>query len=250
MKGMTAVLVWGMCLSCFSVEEYRVFIDKDGRAIEGKVIRFDSHSGKVTIERRNRRKATVPVTIFSKADQNYIQEWLSVRDFLSNKKLGISIVKKQGKAPKKNNQTQRAKPPCHYEIRLTPSKGTSFETIRIEYCMYIQTNRKRGEDSESITSERMDTVHLAAGIRQVEKTKEIKLFRNYEAKQDKSYSIYGGTTTTTSYHKTSETYLKGIRVRLYLKTPSGKEFMREICEPASLSEKCKWEKPSPKSEID
>ncbi len=183
-------------------------------------------------------------SIFSEADQSYIKEWLSVQDFLSNSKLRISVVKKQGKTPKSRNKSQRAKPPCHYEIRLMPSKGTSFEAIRIEYCMYVNMNRSRGEDTLSITSGGMDKVHLVAGTRQIEKTKEIRLFRNYEAKEEISYNVYGGfSSTTTSYYKTSESYLKGIQVRVYLKTPSGNEFMREISEPASLAKKYEWKKP-------
>ncbi|MCK4564969.1 MAG: hypothetical protein KAU94_09895 [Verrucomicrobia bacterium] len=236
MKWMIAVLVWGMCLSCFSAEDYRIFTDREGRVIEAKVVRFDPRSGKVTIERDNRRKATVSITIFSEADQTYIKESLLSQDFMSNSKLRISITKKKGKAPDGDNGQSR-KSPCHYEIRLMPSKETSFEAIRIEYCMYIQTTRKRGADSLSIRSGHMDSVHLVAGTGRVEKTKEIELFRTYQG-------IDNGPGQSMSYLKESESYLKGIRVRVYLKTPGGHEFMREICEPASLAKKYEWKESS------
>ena len=243
MKWMIAGLVWGMCWSCFSAEDYRIFTDREGRVIEAKVVRFDPRSGKVTIERNNRRKATVSITIFSEADQAYIKEWISAQDFLSNSKLRISIAKKQGKTPSKKNKTQRAKPPCHYEIRLLPSKGTSFETIRIEYCMYIYKDKSKGEDTLSIRKDRTDNIRLVAQKQHIEKTKEVKLYRYYSQQSEQISDGYGGYTTGYSYNKTSENDLKGIRVRVYLTTPCGNEFMREICEPASLAKKYEWKNP-------
>lgn len=247
MKWMIAVLVWGMCGSCFSAEDYRTFTDKEGRTIKAKVVKFDPRSGKVTIQRDNHRKVTVSASIFSEADQTYIEEWLSVQDFLSNSKLRISIVKKQGKSCKTGNdfedQTKRAKSPCHYEIQLMPSLKTSFGRMRIEYCMYIDHDNKKGKDVLSVETGSFNHFFVVAGKRHSEKTKEVQLFRYYTRQTDFGGADgYGGTVTSYSYNKTSEDDLKGVWIRIYLETDSGNEVMREICEPASLSKRYKWKK--------
>ncbi len=247
MKWMMAGLVWGMCWSCFSAEDYRIFTDKEDRAVEAKVVHFDARSGKVTLESRKHRKSTVSISIFSEEDQVYIKEWLSVRNFLSSSKLRISVVKKKEKATDSKSQTRRPKPPCHYEIRLLPSSGTTFDAIQIEYCIYVNKDRSKGDDTLSVISEQIDNIQLVAQKMRIERTKAVKLFRDYEAKIETNYSIYSGTTTSTSYNKISEDDLKGVCVRVYLTTPSGKILMREICEPSSIAKRYEWKGPSGKS---
>jgi len=248
MKWMIAGLVWGMCWSCFSAEDYRIFTDNEDRTVEAKIVKFDARSGKVTLESRKRRKVTVMATIFSEEDQDYIKEWISVRDFLSNSKLRISIVKKQGKRGNTKNLIQRTKPPCHYEIQLMPSLKTSFGRMRIEYCMYIDHDNKKGKDVLSVETGSFNHFFVVAGKRHSEKTKEVQLFRYYTKQTDFGGADgYGGTVTSYSYNKTAEDDLKGIWVRVYLTTPSGRVLMREVCEPASIAKKYEWENPKGRS---
>ncbi len=243
MKWMMVVLVLGMCWPGYSAEDYRIFTDKENRAVEAKVVHFDSRSGKVTLKSRKHRKSIVSISIFSEEDQAYIKEWLSVQNFLSNSKLRISIVKKQGKTPSVRDKTKRAKPPCHYEIWLMPSTGTSFETMRIEYCMYVNTDRSKGEDVLKFEKGRFNKVLVVEGKRHSEKTKEVKLFRYYSLQRESTPNGRGGSTVSYSHNKIAEDDLKGIRVRVYLRTPCGNEFMREICEPSSLAKKYEWKHP-------
>ncbi|QBG48683.1 hypothetical protein EGM51_15200 [Verrucomicrobia bacterium S94] len=69
-----------LTLSLFSMSavlaaDYRLFTDQDGRTIEAKIIKLDASMKKVTLERRNKKKATVPVNVFSEEDQKYILAW-------------------------------------------------------------------------------------------------------------------------------------------------------------------------------
>lgn len=50
--------------------EYRTFADRQGRAIEARVLEVGG--GKVTIERRDGKQFTVPISTFSAADQEYL----------------------------------------------------------------------------------------------------------------------------------------------------------------------------------
>lgn len=74
-------MIWRLilCLCAGSLislgETYHSFTDKEGRSIQAKIIKFDSQSMRVTLERENRKVATVPLDIFSEADQEYIRSW-------------------------------------------------------------------------------------------------------------------------------------------------------------------------------
>ena len=59
-------------------EDYRSFSAKDGRTISAKIIKIDKQAMKVTLERKNKKKSTVPINIFSAPDQAYISSWASV----------------------------------------------------------------------------------------------------------------------------------------------------------------------------
>ena len=88
MKWMMTIIVSYIWSTSFGGEEYRDFTDQQGRTIKAKLVSFDSKSGKVTIERDNQREATVPQSIFSNEDQNYINRW--VKNFLLSDKKSCS----------------------------------------------------------------------------------------------------------------------------------------------------------------
>lgn len=57
--------------------EYRVFKDQQGRQIQARVLRVNGDQ--VTIQRQDGREFTVPVSIFSQADQDYVRGLASGR---------------------------------------------------------------------------------------------------------------------------------------------------------------------------
>ena len=239
-----SVWVLGLCFGGYAEGEYRLFTDQEGRIINAKVIQFDPRSEKVTVERDNRRRVTVPVRIFSAADQEYIQEWFSAQAFLSNSKLRVKVEKEKGKTVGKS-QTKRSKPPCHYEISLDNRSGSPLEGIRVEYCMYVVTDFSGGKDDVvKVEHGSFDTFSLGNRAQKSMETKTVKLYRYYSEQLDTTYDSYGGFDTSISYNKTKEEGLEGIRVRIYLKTKKGSEFMREICEPDSVEGKYGWNPPA------
>ena len=228
-------------ISILAESEYRIFTDTEGRAIEARIMSCDARSGKVTVERTNNRKITVASTIFSEADQAYIKEWNSAQGFLSNSKFRISVQKKKGKTGNDKSQTKRSKPPCHYEIQLDNRSGTLFTDLRVECCTYVSTeNLGSGKDKLNVMHDRENKIQVADRGRHVVKTKEIELFRYYRSVTDTDVDQYSHTTYSTSYSKTNEDDIEGIRIRVYLQTPSGNTFMREIYEPKSIAKKHEW----------
>lgn len=66
-----------LTISAAFSEVYRQFTDKEGRTINAKIISVDSDKKKVTLERKNKKRATVPINIFSISDQETILAWES-----------------------------------------------------------------------------------------------------------------------------------------------------------------------------
>jgi hypothetical protein len=56
-------------------DDYRSFTDTQGRTISAKILKVDERAGKVTLEADNKKRATVPISIFSETDQEYINAW-------------------------------------------------------------------------------------------------------------------------------------------------------------------------------
>ena len=57
-----------------------MFTDAQGRNIEAELIKYDEPKNSVTIKRVGvRKEVTVPVTVFSKEDQQYIRDWGSLQ---------------------------------------------------------------------------------------------------------------------------------------------------------------------------
>ena len=53
-------------------ESYRTFTNASGQTIKAKIVAVDTDAHTVTLEKTNRRKSTVSISIFCKADQAYI----------------------------------------------------------------------------------------------------------------------------------------------------------------------------------
>ena len=240
MKGaFCCALVLGLC-AFGRAEEYRVFTDKQGRLSEARIIKVDPRTDKVTVERNDHRRVTVPSSTFSAADQEYIKEWFAAQAFLSNSRLRVAVEKKKGKAEGKS-PTKRAKPPCHYEVSFDNRSGGSLAGIRVEYCMYVVTDFYDGRDDEvKVEHGAFNAFNLGNRKQKLMETKTVKPYRYYNEQIE--YGVgYFSIEDDKSYNKTHEESLEGIRVRLYMKTKSGREFMREICEPGSAEGKFGWE---------
>lgn len=74
MRTVIITFLFGLAISAFA-DEYRSFTDKKGRTIQAIIIKVNKGEKNVTIERDNNKKITVPISVFSEADQDYINAW-------------------------------------------------------------------------------------------------------------------------------------------------------------------------------
>lgn len=113
-----SVLVLGLVFTIMA-DEYRSFTDKEGREIMAKIIKIDSRSDKVTIQRDDRRRVTVPANIFSVPDQTYISEWVAAQAFMSSSKLKVSVDKKRVRPIGMNRRLKKKKNPVISKLSWT-----------------------------------------------------------------------------------------------------------------------------------
>ena len=132
--------------------EFREFTDTKGRVIEAELISYNALREKVTVKLKGKGNKTVPISIFSETDQNYIVSWEKTRGFLDEQKLNLKGVKTKMKMspprpePGKETGTTatsalnlRTKP----RLTLTTSRlNTSFSTLRITTFAKILIKKK------------------------------------------------------------------------------------------------------------
>ena len=58
-----------------SASEYHTFTNQDGKTIVARIVEYDSDSGKVRLELKNRKTAWVDTSTLSEEDQTYINQW-------------------------------------------------------------------------------------------------------------------------------------------------------------------------------
>ncbi len=141
--------------------EFHDFMDAQGRSIRGKILRFDGRKRMVTIERDNRKTATVPVSIFSEEDQGYIKEWSNLEGVCSTSKFKISCERRTVKSwtkealgtisytdgSREKNQVvgKHHYKEVGYDIILQNNNDYDLSGLTLEYCIFYEQNTGNGE---------------------------------------------------------------------------------------------------------
>lgn len=252
---MKRIIIW-VCLMAIvsgarAETKYREFESADGKVIRGCIKAYDPAKKMVTIERDNRRTTKVPITIFSEADQAYILEWETAKGFLSEQLLKISCKKKRGERRKEKqvedvptvgggseeiqlNEITFEK--FAYEIQLQNMGKSPLDNMRAVYIIYYEQSdmalNKKPEVIQRYLRNSLSIPSLDSRQKVVLTTDEVEIHEDNVNSVDWSDgSVYVG----------GDGDIHGIRVRLYMKTASGKEIMREIAYPEKLSdEKFRW----------
>ncbi|MDF7798984.1 hypothetical protein P4C99_05890 [Pontiellaceae bacterium B1224] len=211
-------------------DEYRELTGVDGKTVRAKVLSYSQSDDKVQLERDNRKRFSVPVSVFCKADQSIIRNWDVASRFLSEDILSISVER----VTKKTDQELRpGEMACWsgYDIKLENRRGTAFKHIRVETSMCQILKFVRKEPPHQVDS------YFAGGS-----TVEIFQLPELEGRGTKVYSTERleenrvslrarDKETNESWERWQEVSMTGIWIRLYMKLPDGSELMREFKEP-------------------
>lgn len=143
--GSILAIVLMMVLSAGAATQYRDFMD--GRAIRGRVLRYDAKKRAVTMERDNKKVVTVPLSIFSEKDQEYVLTWEFNKVFLSTSSFKIK-AKRQSRKDKSYGtlSSQRKVEACNYEVTLQNRSSSKLNNLTMDYCtFYEQQKHGRGK---------------------------------------------------------------------------------------------------------
>ncbi|QBG47883.1 hypothetical protein EGM51_10925 [Verrucomicrobia bacterium S94] len=232
-------------MSCFLVlatgviaDGYRDFMSADGKAIRGRILSFDNRRDAVTIERDNRRKATVPVSVFSEADQVYIREWGLLEGFRSESAFRVTCSKKKTNQRKDENDAfQRKYEHFVYEIEFENRNESDIGPMRVEYKIFYEqeennSTTKKVDTHQRTLKDEITEVTVPAKAKISRTTKEVVL-EEFEFNTS-NYYVPGGDPESTGGE------LLGIWIRLIVKLESGNEVIRDVYSPSSIAGKYTW----------
>jgi hypothetical protein len=228
--------------------KYRDFTSAEGKTIRGRIQAYDARTKTVTIERDNRRTSKVQLTVFSEADQTYILEWDSAKGFLSCSLLKIScddkVVENRkekeiadvrytgGEIVKDFEKTVTTFERIAFEIEFQNRNKSELKGIRMQYQIYYEQSKmawdKKPKVVQKHVSKKMDIPTLQ------EQSKIMVTTESVEIHEDSINEVpsYRG-----DLRQGGKGDVHGMRARIYMKMPSGKEVMREVTYPQNLSEK-------------
>ena len=238
-----------------SAAEYRDFMDTQGRAIRGRVLKYDARSKKVTIERDNKQSTTVPIDIFSEADQNYIIEWDSAKGFTSPALLKISCSDQQAEKRKEKEtqditytdgsveedfvMTVTTFEKIAFKLKFKNTNKMDLKNIRVDYRIYYEQSKMIWDENPEMIQHCFRgkmTVPTVPAKGEVSVTS-----KSVETHNDNINPVpqAGG-----DQRRAGEGDVIGFRAQIYMKMASGEEVMREFCQPNTLSlKKYPWDAP-------
>ncbi len=234
-----ALLIIALVVSAETVraDEYRDFLSADGKAMRGRVLRFDARTHKVTIERDNKKVFTVPASVFSKEDQDYILEWEFNKVFLSDSSFKIEA---QRKAVKDDDESYsgyvQAKKVdvAGYEITLENRSTSKLENLSVEYCIFYEQERLNRSKQLCEQGVYCGTVDVGYLLPKSEKEFMTDSVRVYKTELDADW-IY-----TSGAQNKQDGEVHGIWARVHMKLDSGETLTRDYCLPDSLNNSRAW----------
>ncbi len=239
---LTGVLTVLMILSAQG-DEYRIFTDAQGRAIEAKIIAYDSSKAKIRIERKDGGAFWVAPSLFSQEDLKYIKEWVKADQILSDDNLRIAFKKKTKTAKKKDSEGKLTfnGTELQYEITLNNRAADSLDSLRVDYCYFIQ---KRSREN-TIGDWTIRRVKGSATLQRINARASTTILTKTETFGDEIAQVrvvdtYKGFTGYDE-KKVSEEEIMGVWLRISGPKVGGEPVYRDVCYPAELAEKVTWE---------
>ncbi|MDH3982198.1 MAG: hypothetical protein OES84_04775 [Kiritimatiellaceae bacterium] len=204
----------------------RVFTGAQGRSIEAELEKFNESRNEVSIKRAGqKRSVTVPISIFSQKDQDFIREWGRGQSILDKRlKADISRVNKRdadncyGTLASTEVYTDH-----HFKIEFENRTTSDLEDLDLEYVVYYEQEHhiRNGRDVENKLGTLCKTEKISLPARQT---------TEFETGKVKLY------TWVTASLKPVDAKMKGIRIRLTLTLSTGEKISREFVYPSSLDD--------------
>ncbi|VGO11548.1 hypothetical protein PDESU_00093 [Pontiella desulfatans] len=239
MKSIQSILICSVLLaSGWAVAEMHAFKLPDGRSVEAEIMDYNAKLGQVELQLANGSRKKIDPTIFVQADQDYIKEWASLDGFRSSSQFKIECAKKKLEQWKEGDDAFETKFEKYvYEVSLANRTASEIDPLKVEYRIYYEQ-----EENDMATKKVVNHQQVKSGTLDVERVRaketrrantEPVVLKEFEFNMS-DYYVEGGDPESTSGE------LKGIWVRLTVKTKSGQTAVRDVYEPDSIKGKYAW----------
>ncbi|MBN2162835.1 MAG: hypothetical protein JXR25_01880 [Pontiellaceae bacterium] len=247
-----SMLALGFCAGLAGAGEFRIFSDQQGRAIEAKIVKFDSVKGKLQVERKDGQRVWVQPELFSKDDQAYIKEWISADQVLSEKNLQVSFkkVKIDSYSDKKeegsSNTLQKISKGevLQYEITLRNRSKLPITNLKLESKFFIQTKQGDNEKFKGTEPATITVGIIDPGKSVTVKTGQVTVEDKYTRTAVYDYLSSRNNTTRelTGYNeeKVSEQKMLGLWLKIYGPEVDGDRVVRDVLETRGLDDDVNW----------
>ncbi|WP_372808393.1 hypothetical protein [Pontiella sp.] len=270
MKRLVGLLI--MIAAVSQADEFRTFTAEDGRTLKAKIISYDSASGKVMIEREDRKRLTVPATAFSKKDQTFIEKWQTYEAFLSPAKLKLEIERDEVDSTKKNVEVDIGdetsggrrgggmsgvvtvavdkKTQYKYKLAIENKSGTALDDMTMEFRIYYDQQKPvKDEKANKGRSKDETRPEKYMAVDQLKVKKGEKKIKTLAPKQSGTISTESVVLLqrSASYEWGENIDLKsdlaGVWIKLTMRGADGELLVRDICSPESIMKKYPWDVP-------
>lgn len=245
-KAATTALLIFVGVSIAHGNEFRVFTDAQGRAIEARILSFDPVKSEVEIERKDGKRVWVSPTLFSEDDQRYVKGWVSAYRILSDECLQVSFEKKSGENFKKgmtdteNVKTASKGDMMRYEITLRNRSKLPIEGLKIEYRYFVKIkgSGQTRDSMKKIPTMKKTVSRIDPGGRTSFSTDEIAVEIRYD--KIRVTDRFTGTFEGYEFRKVSEDELMGVWLKIYGPPLEGEAPVRDVCYPEDLNKEVDW----------
>ena len=247
-RSLIAMLICIMSLAVHAAE-YRVFTDSQGRAIEARIISYDSVKAVIEMERKDGQRFKVSPKMFSEDDRTYIRQWIDAYRILSDDSLQVSFSKKNVDSFKEGLTDVEVGVEAHkgeiicYEMTFKNRSKKPIENLKLEYRIFVMVKDK--ENGESV--KKLET--YTANIEKIEPGKSITI-KTAQATVEEKYTRTKiedprrgdeEDSVRYEYNKVSTEDLMGIWLKIYGPVIDGDPAVRDVCDPDDLPEDSDWD---------
>ncbi len=245
-----------MCIQCFLVlgagyaadEQYLNLTSADGVVVRARVVSYDSSSDRVVIERDDHKRYTIEARRFCDADKRMIRNWESIREFMSDACLRVTVKRVEDRIELPEVGAKRLlvgidpedqvisdyMPMDHYVIILDNQTHHAFDNITVEVIHFITR--------DELYPDRNIERKSKSGVRK--QSFDVGLIPQYDQRKIRTREVR---IESIVYEVKSRIYakdvaeLQGAWIRVYTALPDGTKLMvREIKEPDGLWDEINW----------
>jgi hypothetical protein len=263
-----------MIATVSQADEFRTFTAEDGRTLKAKIISYNSASGKVTIEREDRKRIIVAATAFSKKDQTFIENWQVDEAFLSPTKLKLEIERDEVDSSKKNVEVDVGeessgggrrggggmsgvvtvavdkKTQYKYKLAMENKSGIPLDNMTMEFRIYYEQQKpekdekaNKGRSKDETSPEKYMAVDQSKVKKGEKKIKTLAPKQSGTISTESVVLLQRSASYTWGENIDLKSDLSGVWIKLSMRGADGEMLVRDICSPESIMKKYPWDVP-------